>query len=133
MILLDLFGLARNSSSLIQKGVVSFLNLYSWLQFISESQKESKKKVLAVVVASALALFVLVMGIICWKFYFGEKLRREQGTFKSIIRTLINGQRDLMTVSSGGGVRAPEPKLQNGSRSLQSSNYIYVYSKNDST
>ncbi|KAB5560738.1 hypothetical protein DKX38_005695 [Salix brachista] len=109
----------QNSSSLIQKGVVSFLNLYAWLQFISESQKERKMPVLAVVVASALAFFLLVMGIICWKFYFRDKFREEQGTLKSNIWTLIiNGQRDLMTMASGGGVRAPEPKLQNGSRRL---------------
>lgn len=119
LILLDLSGLARNSSSLVQKGVVSFLNLYAWrLQFISESQNGSKIPVLAVVVASALALFLLIMGIICWKFYFGEEFRSEHGTFKSTIWTLINGHRNLMTVSSGVELRAPEPKLQNDLKGL---------------
>ncbi|KAG5247118.1 LRR receptor serine/threonine-protein kinase [Salix suchowensis] len=58
------------------------------------------------------------MGIICWKFYFGDEIRSEHGTFKSTIWTLINGQRDLMTVSSGVGLRAPEPKLQNDLQGL---------------
>ncbi|KAF9683719.1 hypothetical protein SADUNF_Sadunf04G0043500 [Salix dunnii] len=85
---------------------------------VQESQNESKIPVMPVVVTSALALFLLIMGIISWKFYFGEKLRIEQSTFKSIIWTLINGQRDLMTASSGGGVCAPEPKLQNDLKGL---------------
>ncbi|KAJ6766882.1 hypothetical protein OIU79_022785 [Salix purpurea] len=85
---------------------------------LAESQNGSKIPVLAVVVASALALFLLIMGIICWKFYFGEEFRSEHGTFKSTIWTLINGHRNLMTVSSGVELRAPEPKLQNDLKGL---------------
>ncbi|KAJ6396693.1 hypothetical protein OIU77_021674 [Salix suchowensis] len=41
---------------------------------LAESQNGSKIPVLAVVVASALALFLLIMGIICWKFYLSPLL-----------------------------------------------------------
>ncbi|KAF9683718.1 hypothetical protein SADUNF_Sadunf04G0043400 [Salix dunnii] len=58
------------------------------------------------------------MGIISWKFYLRDKFRKGRRTLKSNIWTLINGQRDLKTVASGGGVPAPKPKLQNDLKGL---------------
>jgi hypothetical protein len=80
-----------------------------------------------VIVASAIVLFFLVMGIICWKFYFQDKYKRERGTLKSTIWALINGHRNALTVASGGGVGAPKPELQDGSsRLLTSTMYMYI-------
>jgi hypothetical protein len=80
-----------------------------------------------VVLSSAIVLFFLVMGIICWKFYFQDKYKRERGTFQSTVWALINGHRNALTVASGGGVGAPKPELQDGSsRLLTSTMYLYI-------
>ncbi|KAF9683720.1 hypothetical protein SADUNF_Sadunf04G0043600 [Salix dunnii] len=109
----------RCSCRLLRQVMVITINFLSStdITVLADSHNHSVP-VLPLVVTSALALFLLIMGIISWKFYFGEKLRREQGTLKSTIWTLINGHRDVMTVSSGGGVRPPEPKLQNDLKGL---------------
>ncbi|XP_052308271.1 probable LRR receptor-like serine/threonine-protein kinase At1g07650 isoform X3 [Populus trichocarpa] len=97
---------------------VSFLSSTVTLLAPNESRPEeesgtgSKKLVMPVVVSSAIVLFFLVMGIICWKFFFQDKYKRERGTFKSTIWALINGHRNALTVASGGGVGAPKPELQ---------------------
>jgi len=80
-----------------------------------------------VIVASAIVLFFLVMGIICWKFYFQDKYKRERGTLKSTIWALIHGHHNALTVASRGGVCAPKPELQDGSsRLLTSTTSMYI-------
>ncbi|KAL9355287.1 hypothetical protein Peur_053257 [Populus x canadensis] len=83
-----------------------------------ESGTGSKIPVMPVVLSSAIVLFFLVMGIICWKFYFQDKYKRERGTFQSTIWALINGHRNALTVASGGGVGAPKPELQDDLKGL---------------
>ncbi|KAJ6926115.1 LRR receptor-like serine/threonine-protein kinase [Populus alba x Populus x berolinensis] len=85
---------------------------------VEESGTGSKIPVMPVVVTSAIVLFFLVMGIICWKFYFQDKYKRERGTLKSTIWGLIHGHHNALTVASGGGVHAPKPELQDDLKGL---------------
>ncbi|KAJ6979339.1 hypothetical protein NC653_027483 [Populus alba x Populus x berolinensis] len=53
--------------------------------YIPKPGEASKIPIVVGVVTSALLLVFLVMGVICWKFYFRDKFMRERGTLKSII------------------------------------------------
>ncbi|KAJ6893736.1 hypothetical protein NC652_027716 [Populus alba x Populus x berolinensis] len=56
--------------------------------YIPKPGEASKIPFVVGVVTSALLLVFLVMGVICWKFYFRDKFMRERGTLKSIIYVL---------------------------------------------